>query len=111
MFPETVTQEELLQVINEKNADDGIDGVLVQLPVPAHISERAVCNAVAPQKDVDGFHVINVGRFCTDLKSLLPATPAGIMELLRRSGQCSPFPAMKRCYPVILFPIIRRLTA
>lgn len=49
-------------------------------------SERAVCNAVVPGKDVDGFHLINVGRFCTDLKSLLPATPAGIMELLRRTG-------------------------
>ena len=51
-----------------------------------HCSERAVCNAVAPGKDVDGFHLINVGRFCTDLKSMLPATPAGIMELLRRTG-------------------------
>ena len=50
-------------------------------------SERAVCNAVTPGKDVDGFHLINVGRFCTDLKSLLPATPAGVMELLRRSGR------------------------
>lgn len=51
-------------------------------------SERAVCNAVAPSKDVDGFHLTNVGRFCTDLKSLLPATPAGVMELIRRSGSC-----------------------
>ena len=63
-----------------------MDGVLVQLPVPPHIKERTVCNHVAPEKDVDGFHVVNVGRFCVDLKSIIPATPAGVIEMLKRTG-------------------------
>ena len=63
-----------------------MNGILVQLPVPKHISERKVCNAVAPEKDVDGFHIVNVGRFCVDLKAMVPATPAGVIEMLKRTG-------------------------
>ena len=76
----------MLTHINRLNEDSNVDGVLVQLPVPNHISERRVCNAVAPNKDVDGFHIVNVGRFCTDLKSLIPATPAGVIEMIKRTG-------------------------
>lgn len=54
--------------------------------MPPHIHERTVCNAVAPEKDVDGFHVVNVGRFCVDLKSIVPATPAGVIEMIKRTG-------------------------
>ena len=60
---------------------------MVQLPVPPHIKERIICNAVSPEKDVDGFHVVNVGRFCVDLNSMIPATPAGVIEMLKRTGQ------------------------
>lgn len=63
-----------------------MDGILVQLPLPNHMNERRICNAIAPHKDVDGFHVVNVGRFCLDMKSLIPCTPLGIMELLKRTG-------------------------
>lgn len=66
-----------------------MDGVLVQLPIPEHISERIVCNAVSPEKDVDGFHIINVGRFCVDIKSIIPATPAGVIEMIKRTGMVS----------------------
>ncbi|XP_067937751.1 bifunctional methylenetetrahydrofolate dehydrogenase/cyclohydrolase, mitochondrial-like isoform X1 [Watersipora subatra] len=82
----SVSEAELLQLIKEKDEDSSVDGILVQLPVPQHIGERAVCNAVSPAKDVDGFNVVSVGKFCQDLKCLLPATPAGVMELLRRTG-------------------------
>ncbi|ELU06551.1 hypothetical protein CAPTEDRAFT_148292 [Capitella teleta] len=85
-LPDTTSESELLAHIHELNNDKSVNGVLVQLPVPKHISERKVCNAVAPEKDVDGFHVVNVGRFCKDLKSLVPATPAGVIEMLKRSG-------------------------
>ncbi|XP_074648303.1 bifunctional methylenetetrahydrofolate dehydrogenase/cyclohydrolase, mitochondrial-like [Tubulanus polymorphus] len=85
-LPDTISQKELLHRINDFNSNPDVDGLLVQLPVPRHINERAVCNAVCPSKDVDGFHLMNVGRFCTDLDALLPATPAGVMELIRRSG-------------------------
>ena len=86
-LPDTVSEAELLGKIHELNNDDKVNGVLVQLPVPKHISERKVCNAVAPEKDVDGFHVVNVGRFCVDLKSMIPATPAGVIEMLKRTGR------------------------
>lgn len=85
-LPETILEEELLGEINKLNDDNGVDGILVQLPVPEHISERRVCNAIAPNKDVDGFHIINVGRFCVDLKSMIPATPSGVIEMLKRTG-------------------------
>jgi len=81
-----LTQDELLEILDGLNKDDGVDGLLVQLPVPDHIDERTVCNAISPNKDVDGFHVMNVGRMCLDQESMLPATPFGIWELIKRSG-------------------------
>ena len=77
----------MISEIDSLNKDDSVDGILVQLPVPPHISERAVCNAVAPEKDVDGFHIINVGRFCVDMKAMIPATPAGVIEMIKRTGR------------------------
>ncbi|KAK3090750.1 hypothetical protein FSP39_014327 [Pinctada imbricata] len=85
-LPAETTESELLKTIDDLNNDDSVDGILVQLPVPDHITERKVCNAVAPHKDVDGFNVINVGRFCSDQMTFIPATPAGVMEMIRRTG-------------------------
>lgn len=85
-LPERTSQEELLSLIDHMNQDDTVDGLLVQLPVPDHMVEKQVMNSVAPHKDVDGFHTLNVGCLCVDEKSFLPATPAGIMEILRRTG-------------------------
>jgi 5,10-methylene-tetrahydrofolate dehydrogenase/Methenyl tetrahydrofolate cyclohydrolase len=62
----------------------GVSSHISQLPLPEHMVERAVCNAVAPHKDVDGFNIVNVGRFCLDLKTLIPCTPLGVQELIRR---------------------------
>ncbi|XP_039272817.2 bifunctional methylenetetrahydrofolate dehydrogenase/cyclohydrolase, mitochondrial-like [Styela clava] len=84
--PGSISQEELLSLVDEVNQDNTVDGLLVQLPLPEHIDERTICNAVKPEKDVDGFHVTNVGRLCLDIPSILPATPAGIWELLKRTG-------------------------
>ena len=83
-LPETVTQDELFGCIDGLNADPEIHGVLVQLPLPPHIHPKAVLERVHPSKDVDGFHPLNVGRaFVGDPRGFVPATPAGIMELLR----------------------------
>lgn len=79
-----VSQEELLDIVKQLNADDDIDGYIVQLPLPPHIDEQAVIQAVDPRKDVDGFHPVNVGRMSLGLPCFLSATPAGIIELLRR---------------------------
>lgn len=79
-----VTQEELLQIVADLNADPAIDGYIVQLPLPKHIDEQAIIMAVDPNKDVDGFHPVNVGRMSLGLPCFLSATPAGIVELLRR---------------------------
>jgi methylenetetrahydrofolate dehydrogenase (NADP+)/methenyltetrahydrofolate cyclohydrolase len=79
-----VTEEELLQIVAELNANIDIDGYIVQLPLPKHINEQRVIEAIDPRKDVDGFHPINVGRMSIGLPCFLSATPAGIMELLRR---------------------------
>ncbi|XP_043845802.1 bifunctional methylenetetrahydrofolate dehydrogenase/cyclohydrolase, mitochondrial [Dromiciops gliroides] len=84
--PASISEEELLDLIGKLNDDDNVDGLLVQLPLPEHIDERKVCNAVAPDKDVDGFHVINVGRMCLDQYSMLPATPWGVWEIIKRTG-------------------------
>ncbi len=81
---ETLSQEELLAHVSGLNADPGVDGYIVQLPLPAHIDEKKVLLAVDPEKDVDGFHPESVGRMALDLEGFLPATPAGIIELLRR---------------------------
>lgn len=83
-FPASVTEEELLAKIAEINVDDNIDGLIVQLPLPKHISENKVIEAIDYRKDVDGFHPINTGRMSMGLPAFLPATPAGIIELLDR---------------------------
>ena len=83
-FEDTVTEAELLERISELNADDDVDGFIVQLPWPRHISEQKVIEAIDYRKDVDGFHPINVGRMSIGLPCFKSATPAGIMELLRR---------------------------
>ncbi|XP_078269115.1 bifunctional methylenetetrahydrofolate dehydrogenase/cyclohydrolase, mitochondrial-like isoform X1 [Rhinoraja longicauda] len=84
--PSSVSQQELMELIERLNRDPHVTGLLVQLPLPAHIDERLVCNAVAPEKDVDGFHVVNVGRMCLDQRAVLPATPAGVWEMIKRTG-------------------------
>ncbi|MBL7898943.1 MAG: bifunctional 5,10-methylene-tetrahydrofolate dehydrogenase/5,10-methylene-tetrahydrofolate cyclohydrolase, partial [Crocinitomicaceae bacterium] len=83
-LPETITEKELLQKIDELNKDPKIDGYIVQLPLPNHIDEHKVTLAVSPAKDVDGFHPENLGRMVLNLPCFLPATPAGILELLDR---------------------------
>lgn len=79
-----VTQQELLDIVSQLNNDPDIDGYIVQLPLPRHIDEQAVIQAIDPRKDVDGFHPVNVGRMSLGLPCFLSATPAGIIELLRR---------------------------
>ena len=81
---DSVSEEELLDKVAELNADDGIDGFIVQLPLPDHISEDKVIEAVDPAKDVDGFHPVNLGKMTIGLPSFVPATPSGIMELIKR---------------------------
>ncbi|MEM0962974.1 MAG: bifunctional methylenetetrahydrofolate dehydrogenase/methenyltetrahydrofolate cyclohydrolase FolD [Bacteroidota bacterium] len=84
--PETLSQADLLALIGRLNDDPGVDGILVQLPLPEHIDESAVIEAISPAKDVDGFHPVNVGRLALGAETLEPCTPAGIVEMLRRSG-------------------------
>jgi methylenetetrahydrofolate dehydrogenase (NADP+)/methenyltetrahydrofolate cyclohydrolase len=84
--PESVTTEELLALIAELNTRDSVDGILVQLPLPAHVDTRRVLEAVSPAKDVDGFHPINAGLLQAGRPGLKPCTPAGVMEILRRSN-------------------------
>ena len=81
-LPETVTQTELLELIEALNAREDIDGILVQLPLPGHLDERAILEAIDPGKDVDGFHPVNAGNLLIGRPGFLPCTPAGIMELL-----------------------------
>ena len=83
--PETVSTEELLELIADLNRREEIDGILVQLPLPPHVDAKKVLLAVDPAKDVDGFHPMNVGLLSTQRPGLVPCTPAGIMEILRRS--------------------------
>ncbi|MFL1011856.1 bifunctional methylenetetrahydrofolate dehydrogenase/methenyltetrahydrofolate cyclohydrolase FolD [Flavisericum labens] len=83
-LPEYTSEEKLLEKINELNINDEIDGFIVQLPLPEQIDEQKVLMAIDPDKDVDGFHPVNVGRMALDLPTFLPATPYGIMELLER---------------------------
>ena len=84
-MPEETTQEELLEKIREYNEDACIDGILVQLPLPAHIEEDAIIAAIDPKKDVDGFHTQSVGALCIGRPGFVSCTPAGIIELLKRS--------------------------
>jgi methylenetetrahydrofolate dehydrogenase (NADP+)/methenyltetrahydrofolate cyclohydrolase len=86
--PETISEADLLKLIDKYNKDPKIHGILVQLPLPKHIDEKKVLNAIDPDKDVDGFHPVNVGRLMIggDEAKFLPCTPAGIQELIVRSG-------------------------
>jgi methylenetetrahydrofolate dehydrogenase (NADP+) / methenyltetrahydrofolate cyclohydrolase len=83
---ETATTEDLLALIDDLNRRDEIDGILVQLPLPSHVDSKRVLLAVDPAKDVDGFHPMNVGYLSTQRPGLVPCTPAGVMEILKRSG-------------------------
>ncbi|HEU5342002.1 bifunctional 5,10-methylenetetrahydrofolate dehydrogenase/5,10-methenyltetrahydrofolate cyclohydrolase [Edaphobacter sp.] len=83
--PESVTTDEMLKIVAELNAREDIDGILIQLPLPKHVDTKRLLEAVSPDKDVDGFHPVNVGRLQSGQPGLAPCTPAGIMEILRRS--------------------------
>ena len=83
---EGITQEELMSLTNEFNSDPEIHGILIQLPLPDHIDEKTALSNVTPEKDVDGFHPVNVGKMTLGKGGFIPATPAGIIELLMRSG-------------------------
>ena len=83
-FEDSVTQEELLKCIGELNIDSDLDGFIVQLPLPKHISEEKIVEAINPSKDVDGFHPVNVGRMVAGMPAFISATPFGIMELIKR---------------------------
>lgn len=84
--PESVTTEELLAMVDNLNQNDDIDGILVQLPLPQQVDARKVLLAVSPAKDVDGLHPVNVGYLSTQRPGLVPCTPSGVMEILRRSN-------------------------
>ncbi len=83
-YSSDITEEQLLEVVDKLNRDEDVDGYIVQLPLPGHISEERILLAIDPDKDVDGFHPFNVGKMVTGLPTYLPATPAGIVELLTR---------------------------
>ncbi len=85
-LPEETTQEELLELIHELNDNDKVHGILVQLPLPEQINENAVIRAIDPKKDVDGFHPQSVGALCIGQPGFVSCTPAGIIQLLKRSG-------------------------
>jgi methylenetetrahydrofolate dehydrogenase (NADP+) / methenyltetrahydrofolate cyclohydrolase len=85
-FPAETPESEILELIGELNADDAVDGILVQLPLPEHMDEPTVLQAVDPEKDVDGFHVLNAGRLYLGEPGLTPATPSGVMVMLAEYG-------------------------
>lgn len=85
-LPSTTSQEELLAMVDQLNKQENINGILVQLPLPKQIEEKAIINAISPEKDVDGFHPISVGNLVIGDDSLLPCTPAGVIELIKRAG-------------------------
>ena len=85
-MPGETTQEELLTVVRKLNADDSIHGILVQLPLPAHIDEHAILREIDPDKDVDGFHAMNAGRLLNGEKGFVACTPKGVMRLLETTG-------------------------
>lgn len=85
-YPENMTEKELLDVVDFLNRDSEVDGFIIQLPLPKHINEQKVLQSIDPDKDVDGFHPINVGKMVLGLPTFLPATPYGIITLLERSG-------------------------
>lgn len=85
-LPEETTQEELLELVCRLNAEEKVNGILVQLPLPSHIDEKTVINTISPEKDVDAFHPVNVGKIMINEYSFLPCTPAGVMELIASTG-------------------------
>ena len=85
-LPEETTQEQLLELIEELNHNPRIDGILCQLPVPKHIDDQAIIDAISPEKDVDAFHPVNVGKIMVGNFDFLPCTPAGVMQLLEEYG-------------------------
>lgn len=85
-LPESVTEEELLQIVKDYNQNEDIHGILVQLPLPDHISDKKVIETISPDKDVDGFHPINIGRMMTGQEAFLPCTPYGIIKMLEYVG-------------------------
>lgn len=85
-LPENTMEDELVGLVEELNGDDGVNGILVQLPLPAHIDEDKIIKTISPDKDVDGFHPVSVGRLWIGEKGFLSCTPAGIIQLLKRSG-------------------------
>lgn len=86
ILPADTTQEELMSLIDKLNADPSVHGILCQLPLPKHLDERAVINAISPEKDVDAFHPANVGKIMIGNYDFLPCTPAGVMELIHSTG-------------------------
>jgi methylenetetrahydrofolate dehydrogenase (NADP+)/methenyltetrahydrofolate cyclohydrolase len=84
--PESVTTEEMLGLIAQLNAREDIDGILIQLPLPAHVDTKLLLDSVSPDKDVDGFHPVNAGRLQAGRPALAPCTPAGVVQILKRSG-------------------------
>ncbi len=84
--PDGITTEEMLALVDQLNRRDDIDGILIQLPLPAHIDAKSLLEAIAPEKDVDGFHPVNVGRLQGGQPALVPCTPAGIIQMLKRAG-------------------------
>lgn len=84
--PASVTTEEMLALISGLNAREDVDGILIQLPLPAHVNAKRLLEAVSPKKDVDGFHPVNVGRLQSGQPSLVPCTPAGIIQMLKRTN-------------------------
>src|SRR3546814_20758307 len=81
--PATIGQDELLELVEELNGDDNVDGILVQLPLPEHIDDKAVIAAIDPAKDVDGFHVVNAGMLAVGEEAMVPCTPLGCLMLLK----------------------------
>jgi methylenetetrahydrofolate dehydrogenase (NADP+)/methenyltetrahydrofolate cyclohydrolase len=87
-LPETISEGDLLNCIQSYNSDEQIDGILVQLPLPSHISESKIIEAIIPEKDVDGFHPINIGRMhAGDEHAFIPCTPLGILEMVKKTGE------------------------
>jgi len=84
--PETVTTEEMLDLVAKLNAREDIDGILIQLPLPPHVDAKLLLDSVLPEKDVDGFHPVNAGRLQAGRPALAPCTPAGVIEILKRSN-------------------------
>jgi methylenetetrahydrofolate dehydrogenase (NADP+)/methenyltetrahydrofolate cyclohydrolase len=85
-LPEETTEEELLALVDKLNNDDKVDGILVQLPLPKHLDDKIIINNIRPDKDVDAFHPVNVGKIMIGDYSFLPCTPAGVMELIKSTG-------------------------